>query len=173
MFFFCSKHSEARLQGADRYFGRLVPVLFLAGGWSCTRAEPRAGRAPINAGCGAFVFGIGMQLGGGCASGTLYTVGGGSTRMLATLGAFIVGSLLREVGVSPGLEPTRPLTQDPASLTADRPTHLDPVEFPQVISLSAELLDRDFDADFEFGLDLLVQVVADRRPVKELAPRNG
>ncbi len=27
---------------------------------------------------GAFIFGIGMQLGGGCASGTLYTVGGGS-----------------------------------------------------------------------------------------------
>src|SRR5689334_22976648 len=30
---------------------------------------------------GAFVFGIGMQIGGGCATGTLYTVGGGSTRM--------------------------------------------------------------------------------------------
>ncbi|MEL6768385.1 MAG: YeeE/YedE thiosulfate transporter family protein, partial [Pseudomonadota bacterium] len=29
---------------------------------------------------GAFVFGVGMQLGGGCASGTLFTVGGGSTR---------------------------------------------------------------------------------------------
>jgi uncharacterized membrane protein YedE/YeeE len=41
---------------------------------------------------GAFIFGIGMQLGGGCASGTLYTVGGGSTRMLITLAAFIVGS---------------------------------------------------------------------------------
>src|SRR5918998_2946195 len=41
---------------------------------------------------GAFIFGIGMQLGGGCASGTLYTVGGGSTRMLITLEAFIVGS---------------------------------------------------------------------------------
>ena len=27
---------------------------------------------------GAFVFGAGMQLGGGCASGTLFTVGGGS-----------------------------------------------------------------------------------------------
>src|SRR5689334_5812497 len=34
---------------------------------------------------GAFLFGVGMQLGGGCASGTLYTVGGGSVRMLATL----------------------------------------------------------------------------------------
>ena len=43
---------------------------------------------------GAFIFGIGMQLGGGCASGTLYTVGGGSTRMIVTLIAFIVGSLI-------------------------------------------------------------------------------
>ncbi|QFU17902.1 YeeE/YedE family protein [Microvirga thermotolerans] len=41
---------------------------------------------------GAFIFGIGMQLGGGCASGTLYTVGGGSTRMLITLAAFVAGS---------------------------------------------------------------------------------
>ncbi|MDB5595731.1 MAG: hypothetical protein JWM36_2692 [Hyphomicrobiales bacterium] len=41
---------------------------------------------------GAFIFGIGMQMGGGCASGTLYTVGGGSTRMLITLAAFVVGS---------------------------------------------------------------------------------
>lgn len=43
---------------------------------------------------GAFIFGIGMQLGGGCASGTLYTVGGGSTRMVVTLIAFIVGSVV-------------------------------------------------------------------------------
>lgn len=43
---------------------------------------------------GAFLFGIGMQLGGGCASGTLYTVGGGNTRMLATLAAFVAGSTL-------------------------------------------------------------------------------
>ena len=43
---------------------------------------------------GAFLFGIGMQLGGGCASGTLYTVGGGSTRMIVTLAAFITGSVI-------------------------------------------------------------------------------
>ena len=43
---------------------------------------------------GAFIFGIGMQLGGGCASGTLYTVGGGSTRMVVTLVAFVAGSLI-------------------------------------------------------------------------------
>lgn len=42
---------------------------------------------------GAFVFGIGMQLGGGCASGTLFTAGGGSTRMVLTLAAFIAGSV--------------------------------------------------------------------------------
>jgi hypothetical protein len=43
---------------------------------------------------GAFVFGIGMQLGNGCGSGTLYTVGGGSGRMLITLLLFIIGSVL-------------------------------------------------------------------------------
>ena len=43
---------------------------------------------------GAFLFGVGMQLGGGCASGTLYTVGGGSTRMIVTLIAFVAGSLI-------------------------------------------------------------------------------
>jgi uncharacterized membrane protein YedE/YeeE len=42
---------------------------------------------------GAFIFGIGMQLGGGCASGTLFSVGGGSPRMLVTLAAFIAGSV--------------------------------------------------------------------------------
>ena len=43
---------------------------------------------------GAFLFGVGMQLGGGCASGTLYTAGGGNTRMLITLAAFVAGSVL-------------------------------------------------------------------------------
>lgn len=43
---------------------------------------------------GSFTFGLGMQLGGGCASGTLFTVGGGSTRMLITLVAFVTGALI-------------------------------------------------------------------------------
>ena len=43
---------------------------------------------------GAFLFGIGMQLGGGCASGTLYTAGSGNVRMLVTLAAFIAGSVI-------------------------------------------------------------------------------
>jgi hypothetical protein len=59
--------------------------------------QPVAGNvspAGISVVFGAFIFGIGMQLGGGCASGTLYTVGGGSTRMVITLAAFIAGSAI-------------------------------------------------------------------------------
>lgn len=43
---------------------------------------------------GAFVFGIGMQLANGCGSGTLYTAGGGSGRMIITLALFIAGSVI-------------------------------------------------------------------------------
>ncbi|NKB56034.1 MAG: YeeE/YedE family protein [Alphaproteobacteria bacterium] len=46
----------------------------------------------VQVAAGAFMFGLGMQLGGGCGSGTLFTVGGGSIRMLVTLAAFIAGS---------------------------------------------------------------------------------
>ncbi len=43
---------------------------------------------------GSFLFGIGMQLGGGCASGTLFTAGGGNVRMVVTLIGFILGSVI-------------------------------------------------------------------------------
>ena len=43
---------------------------------------------------GSFLFGFGMQFGGGCGSGTLFVAGGGSTRMVITLAAFISGSLI-------------------------------------------------------------------------------
>src|SRR5471030_3030159 len=43
---------------------------------------------------GAFVFGIGMQLANGCGSGTLYTAGGGSGRMLIALLFFVIGSVV-------------------------------------------------------------------------------
>lgn len=43
---------------------------------------------------GAFLFGVGMQLGGGCGSGTLYTAGGGSLRMMLTLLFFVAGATL-------------------------------------------------------------------------------
>lgn len=47
---------------------------------------------------GAFLFGVGMQLGGGCGSGTLYTAGGGSLRMLLTLAFFVAGATLAAYG---------------------------------------------------------------------------
>ncbi len=46
---------------------------------------------------GAFLFGIGMQLGGGCGSGTLFTVGGGHVNMLITLVFFVVGSVIGSI----------------------------------------------------------------------------
>ncbi|HEY5647417.1 MAG TPA: YeeE/YedE family protein [Pseudomonadales bacterium] len=41
---------------------------------------------------GALIFGIGMQMGGGCASGTLLTVGGGNLHMLLVLVFFCAGT---------------------------------------------------------------------------------
>lgn len=64
----------------------------------------------VAAALGAFMFGVGMQLGGGCGSGTLFTAGGGSTRMMVTLAAFILGSVFATAhlhlwGRLPKLEP--------------------------------------------------------------------
>lgn len=46
---------------------------------------------------GSFLFGLGMQLGGCCGSGTAYVAGGGSARVMVTLAFFIVGSVLGSV----------------------------------------------------------------------------
>ncbi|MFD1697255.1 YeeE/YedE family protein [Roseibium aestuarii] len=65
-------------------------------GWGHLIGLPTSGYVfpfGLAAALGATLFGIGMQLGGGCASGTLFTVGGGSTRMVVTLIAFIAGSV--------------------------------------------------------------------------------
>lgn len=43
---------------------------------------------------GAAMFGVGMQMAGGCGSGTLFTVGGGSKRMVVVLVFFVIGALL-------------------------------------------------------------------------------
>ncbi|MCP2168380.1 YeeE/YedE family protein [Goodfellowiella coeruleoviolacea] len=77
----------------------VASVLFapiLAGGAGLFDTTPRASVSPIGVGLlvGALLFGIGMQLGGACASGTLFALGGGSTLMLVTLFFFIAGSVL-------------------------------------------------------------------------------
>ncbi|GEN24633.1 YeeE/YedE family protein [Halomonas cupida] len=46
---------------------------------------------------GSFLFGVGMQLGGGCGSGTLFTVGAGNIRMLVTLLFFIIGAVVGSI----------------------------------------------------------------------------
>ncbi|PXX98153.1 YeeE/YedE family protein [Halomonas sp. LBP4] len=74
-----------------------VLLFFPAFGAGSLVGTPVAGYvAPIGVSVvvGAFLFGLGMQLGGGCASGTLFTAGGGNARMLITLLFFVVGSLI-------------------------------------------------------------------------------
>ena len=67
---------------------------FLAAGVSPTGVEVAGYVAPLGLGVlvGATVFGIGMQIGGACASGTLYAVGSGHTAILLTLAGFVVGA---------------------------------------------------------------------------------
>ena len=77
----------------------------------------RGSVSPVGVGvaAGAFIFGLGMQLGGGCASGTLFSVGGGSTRMVITLLFFIIGSVIGTAhmgwwSAQPALAPTSLVT---------------------------------------------------------------
>ncbi|GAA1836640.1 YeeE/YedE family protein [Pseudonocardia ailaonensis] len=57
--------------------------------------EPKGLVAPVGIGLvvGAFLFGVGMQIGGSCASGTLFAVGSGQSAIVLTLFGFIVGSV--------------------------------------------------------------------------------
>src|SRR5699024_3510498 len=63
----------------------------LAFGYSFFGSEVSGFVSPVGVSLlvGAFIFGIGMQLGGGCASGTLYAVGSGRSVMFITLLFFI------------------------------------------------------------------------------------
>ena len=84
-----------RAQMAMLAVGVLLFFPFLAQG--SLFGNPAAGfvsPAGVSVLLGAFIFGIGMQLGGGCASGTLFAAGGGNTRMFVTLFFFIVGSVI-------------------------------------------------------------------------------
>ena len=69
-----------------------APILAL--GISFFGAEVTGYVSPIGVSLivGAFIFGIGMQLGGGCASGTLYSIGAGRAVMFITLIFFIIGT---------------------------------------------------------------------------------
>ena len=70
---------------------KLVPGIHAVGAF---------GQVGLSVLVGAFLFGIGMQLGGGCGSGTLFTVGGGHVVMLITLAFFIVGATMGSAHLS-------------------------------------------------------------------------
>lgn len=70
-----------------------VPLLSM-GEFAGTNLRGSVAPLSVSVPVGAFMFGLGMQLGGGCASGTLFTAGGGNVRMLVTLAGFIAGSLI-------------------------------------------------------------------------------
>lgn len=69
---------------------------FLAAGVAPSGDAVAGNLAPIGLSLlvGATIFGIGMQIGGACASGTLYIVGSGHTAIFLTLGGFVVGSTI-------------------------------------------------------------------------------
>jgi AcrR family transcriptional regulator len=77
-----------------------------------------------------------------------------AVRILRTFIAYIVGSLLREVGVTPTFAPT----QRPDLAVKD----VDPLLFPEVSGLASALIDCDHEAEFEFGLELLIQAITVR-----------
>ena len=71
-----------------------APILSAGVGFFGVQTEASISPIGISVILGAFIFGIGMQLGGACASGTLYTIGSGHTAILLTLGGFVLGSVI-------------------------------------------------------------------------------
>ncbi|MBM7837404.1 putative membrane protein YedE/YeeE [Alkalihalobacillus xiaoxiensis] len=71
-----------------------APILAIGTTFFGTEANGYVSPIGVSLLVGAFLFGIGMQLGGGCASGTLYAVGGGRSVMFITLIFFIIGSTI-------------------------------------------------------------------------------
>ena len=77
-----------------------------------------------------------------------------AVRILRMFIAYIVGSLLREVGVTPTFAPVHRATS--------RSRTSIPQLFPEVSGLAPPLADCDHEAEFEFGLELLIQAITVR-----------
>ena len=101
-------HKDARGAIAQIIMLAIATVLFaptLAAG-TVLGQQVRGAVAPVGVqgAIGAFLFGIGMQLGGACGCGTLYSVGSGSLTLLITLVTFCIGafaaSLTRQLWVN-------------------------------------------------------------------------
>ena len=72
----------------------LFAVVLGTGATLAGSLHPQVEPAGLGVVLGAFLFGVGMQVGGSCASGTLFSVGSGQTAIVYTLGGFVVGSVL-------------------------------------------------------------------------------
>ncbi|WP_051373242.1 YeeE/YedE family protein [Spiribacter curvatus] len=87
-----------------------VPVLGFAESFGLTHISGTLAPVGVSLVIGSFLFGFGMQLGGGCGSGTLFTVGAGNVRMVVTLVTFIGGSVVGTMHLpwwleQPGIDP--------------------------------------------------------------------
>ncbi|MFD9024060.1 YeeE/YedE family protein [Streptomyces parvulus] len=71
-------------------------ALLIGTGTGLFGAQPAPSAGPIGVGLfvGSALFAVGMQLGGACASGTLFAIGSGQTSIVLTLGGFIAGATL-------------------------------------------------------------------------------
>ncbi|MFG2248447.1 TetR/AcrR family transcriptional regulator C-terminal domain-containing protein [Spirillospora sp. NPDC048823] len=79
-----------------------------------------------------------------------------AVRIMRALLAYALGAQMREVGMAKMLGHL-------VETGAESWANLDPDEFPHVIALASELATHDPEADFEFGLDLLIGAL-DRLP---------
>ncbi|GII83270.1 TetR family transcriptional regulator [Sphaerisporangium siamense] len=87
-----------------------------------------------------------------------------AVRLLRTFIAYIIGSLLREVGVTPTFAPAQGQDKTPVA---------DPALFPEVGRLAPLLGSCDHEDSFEFGLDMLIRAAADRLQEVRAAARDA
>ena len=71
-------------------------ALVIGTGTGLFGSSPTPSAGPLGVGLllGAFLFASGKQIGGACASGTLFAVGSGQSAIVLTLGGFVLGSTL-------------------------------------------------------------------------------
>jgi AcrR family transcriptional regulator len=84
-----------------------------------------------------------------------------AVRIVRVLVAYVIGSVLGEIEVAPGLAAD--------DVLADRRPRLRSADFPHLTAVAADHDASTADADFEFGLDLLIHSVAALQPVRAVA----
>lgn len=75
-----------------------------------------------------------------------------AVRVMRLFMSYVMGTLMREEGMANTL---RHIAQDGARAAE----LVDPAAFPHVVQSACELLSSDFDADFDFGLELLIAAI--------------